>query len=138
MTAAPQLLLRSGRRLVAVPVAEAERVLEPGTVYPVPTLDPAVRGVIAVGDGFVPLVDVAVLLGQPPRAAFELALLVRTGAGRLALAADEAVEVRAIPAQELGEFRGAAWAARVVEVDGARVPVLDPTRLGAALRGTAA
>jgi chemotaxis signal transduction protein len=134
------LLVRAGRRLVGLPLDQVVEVLDPGTAFPVPSLEPAVRGVAVVRGRILPLVHLGALLdGAPcPTARSELGVLVELAGRRVCLEVEDAESVlydRGLPVPA-----GAAlpWAAAVARTEGGLVPLLDLAALGARFMETSA
>src|SRR5204863_702340 len=59
---AGHLLVRAGGRLVGLPLDQVVEVLDPGATFPVPSLEPAVRGVAVVRGRILPLIHLGALL----------------------------------------------------------------------------
>lgn len=131
------LLVVAGGRMVALPVAQLEGVAEPGPVTPVPSAEPALRGVGAVRNGTLPIVNLDALLrggsaGTPP----EAMVIVSAGGVRLGLevdAADIVLHGEPLPAPGDGSLP---WARAVIRHEGALVPLLDLGALGARMTDT--
>ena len=121
------LVVVSGDRTLGLPADGVDEILQVTDVLPAPVVRAAVRGVLPVRNGLVPLVHLAAALDDtaPPATASGLAVLVR-GAGRLV-----ALEVDATDAfvrEEPGPVPPAwemSWAVGVARHDGRLVPVVD-------------
>jgi purine-binding chemotaxis protein CheW len=136
MTAASQvayLLVRAGPRRVGLPLSQVVEVFEPGPCYPVPSVEPAVRGVTAVRGRVLPLVHLAALLdgGSCPAARGEVAVLVQLEGRRICLEVDHAESVLAEPGLPVSGANTLPWAAAVARLEDELVPLLDLTALGA-------
>jgi chemotaxis signal transduction protein len=121
------LLVRVGRRRVGLALAHVIEVTSLGAVHPVPSLEPAVRGVAAVQGKMIPVVHLGALLegGACPALAGDLGVVVTIDGRRLCFEVDEAeVLVRDAP---LPVPKGATfpWAVGVARHAEGLVPLLD-------------
>ena len=137
---AGHLLVRAGGRVVGLPLAQVVEVLDPGTAFPVPSVDPAVRGVSVIRGRILPLVHLGALLqGAPcPPERGEVGVLVEVGGRRLCLEVDEADSVlyeRGLPVQSASALP---WAAGVARTAHGLIPLLDLATLGARFTETPA
>ena len=135
------LLVRAGARLVGLPLAHLVEVIEPGDCYPVPSREPAVRGVVTLRDRAVPLVQLAALL-EGRAAAGPIggtAVICAVGPQRVALEVDDAHEVLADAGLPVPPEASLPWASAVVRRPEGLIPLLDLPALGARLteRGVA-
>jgi chemotaxis signal transduction protein len=131
------LLVRAGTRRVGLALDQVVEVLDLGPVHPVPTTDPAVRGVTSSRGRIVPLVHLATLLGDVGGEG-GTAVLVRLEGRRLCLEVDDAEEVlreRGLPVPPEVSLPFAVGVAR--RPDGL-VPLLDLTAIGTRIAETAA
>ena len=89
---AGHLLVRTAGRLVGLPLDQVVEVLDPGPTFPVPSLEPAVRGVAVIRGRILPLVHLGALLdGAPcPAARSDTGVLVELDGRRQCLAVDAA------------------------------------------------
>ncbi len=132
------LLVMAGGRTVGLPVAQLEGVAEPGPVTPVPTAEPALRGIGAVRGGTLPIVSLRALLdgsglAGPPG---EVMVIVAAGGVRLGLEVDAAdIVLRGDPMPAAGGGP-TPWARSVMRHEGALVPLLDLAALGARMTET--
>ena len=131
------LLVRAGGREVGLEVAEVLGVVGLAGACAVPSTGAGVRGVVAVRERLVPVVNLSAVLwgGDCPSALGEVGVLARAGRQRICLEVDgvEAVlaeEVVPVPAGE-----SLPWALGVAQRDGMLVPILDLKALGARLLG---
>jgi chemotaxis signal transduction protein len=133
MSGAGHLLVRAGHRLVGLPLAQVVEVLDPGTAFPVPATEPAVRGVTVVRGRIVPLVHLGALLeGRAcPQARGEVAVMVELAGRRLCLELEAAETVLYEPGLPIAPGAGLPWAAAVARTEHGLVPLLDLTALGA-------
>lgn len=137
---AGHLLVRAGGRLVGLPLAQVVEVLDPGATFPVPSIEPAVRGVSVIRGRILPLVHLGALLeGRPcPPDRTDLGVLVEFGSRRLCLEIEEAETVlyeRGMPVQA---GSGLPWAAGVARTADGLIPLLDLAALGARFTETSA
>jgi chemotaxis signal transduction protein len=127
------LLVRAGRRLVGLPLDQVVEVLDPGTAFPVPSLEPAVRGVTVVRGRILPLVHLGALLDGAacPAARSELGVLVELAGRRVCLEVEDAESVLYDPGLPVPAGAALPWAAAVARTGGGLVPLLDLAALGA-------
>ena len=97
------LVARVGRERFAFPVEAIEELVESPRPRPVPGASAAVIGAFALGDALMSLYDPAVVLGAGIEGE-PLALVMRSGSRRLALAVDDAEDVLRV---DLSEVRDA-------------------------------
>ena len=83
------LLLRRKDRLLALPVECVSEVLECNEVFPLPSDDPKISGLILSADAAVPLLRLDDDLQAKPR----IAILIRTSEGLVGIPADEVIRV---------------------------------------------
>ena len=129
------LRVRSGARHYGLPLEHLAEVLEAGAAFPVPSAQPALRGLMRVGDRLLPLVHLAAFVDgdAAPAAVGEVVVLIRAGERELCVEVDDAETVVS------GELMGsradarAAWAIGVVRDGAGLVPVLDVPGLVARL-----
>ena len=107
------LLVRAGERVVGLPLAQVVEVLDPGTAFPVPSIEPAVRGVSVIRGRILPLVHLAALLeGRAcPNERTEMGVLVEVGGRRLCLEIDAAESVLYDPGLPVPSGSALSWAA---------------------------
>ena len=131
------LLVVAGGRRVALPVAQLEGVAEPGPVTPVPSAEPALRGIGTVRGGTLPIVNLdALLRGRAAGTAPEAMVIVSAGGVRLGLEVDAAdIVLRGEPMPAPGDGT-LPWARAVIRHEGALVPLLDLGALGARMTET--
>ena len=137
---AGHLLVRAGGRVVGLPLTQVVEVLDPGTAFPVPSIEPAVRGVAVIRGRILPLVHLGALLeGRPcPPERTEIGVLVEVGGRRLCLEIDEAESVlyeRGLPVQAGNALP---WAAGVARTEHGLIPLLDLAALGTRFSETSA
>lgn len=132
------LLVRAGERYVGLPLAHLIEVVEPGDCHPVPSAEPAVRGVLTVRGRPLPLIQLAALLeGRPADGpAGPAAVVLRAGAGRVALEVDEAEAVVQESLMAVPPDAVLPWALGVVRRAEGLIPLLDLPALGARLTET--
>jgi chemotaxis signal transduction protein len=127
------LLVRAGARRVGLPLSQVVEVLDPSTWYPVPSVEPAVRGVTVVRGRLLPLVHLGALLegrGCPPIRG-EVAVLIQLGTRRICLEVDDAESVLAEAGFPVSGENALPWAAGVARLSDELIPLLDLTALGA-------
>jgi chemotaxis signal transduction protein len=139
MNAEGWLLVRAGGRRVGLALEQVIEVLELGPVYPVPSTEPAVRGVTSSRGWIVPLVHLASLL-DGRRAADSgggTAVMLRLGGRRVCLEVDDAVEVLREPGLPVPQDVSLPFAVAVARQADGIVPLLDLTTIGARISETA-
>jgi chemotaxis signal transduction protein len=139
MSAHGWLLVRAGGRRVGLALDQVIEVLDLGPVYPVPSTEPAVRGVTSSRGRLVPLVHLASLLDGRESAASGggTAVLVRLGGRRLCLEVDDAEEVLREPGLPVPQDVSLPFAIAVARQTDGIVPLLDLTAIGARISETA-
>ena len=139
MSAQGWLLVRAGGRRVGLALDQVIEVLDLGPVYPVPSTEPAVRGVTSSRGRLVPLVHLASLLDGRASAApgGGTAVMVRLGGRRVCLEVDDAEEVLREPGLPVPEDASLPFAVAVARQPDGIVPLLDLTAIGARISETA-
>jgi chemotaxis signal transduction protein len=138
MSAQGWLLVRAGGRRVGLALDQVIEVLDLGPVYPVPSTEPAVRGVTSSRGRLVPLVHLASLLdGRASAASGGTAVMVRLGGRRVCLEVDDAEEVLREPGLPVPEDASLPFAVAVARQPDGIVPLLDLTAIGARISETA-
>jgi len=129
---AGNLLVRAGDRLIGLPLAQVVEVLDPGTAFPVPATEPAIRGVAVVRGRILPLVHLGALLEgtRCPEARCELGVLIELAGRRLCLEVEAAETVLYEPGLPVTPGAGLPWAAAVARTEHGLIPLLDLTALG--------
>jgi chemotaxis signal transduction protein len=132
--------VRAAGRLVGLPLTQVVEVLDPGAAFPVPSVEPAVRGVAVIRGRILPVVHLGALLeGRScPAERSELGVLVELGGRRLCLEIEEAESVlyeRGMPVQAGSALP---WAAGVARTPQGLIPLLDLAALGARFTETPA
>ncbi|MGH7512169.1 MAG: chemotaxis protein CheW [Gemmatimonadales bacterium] len=127
------LLVRAGGRSVGLSLQQVVEVLDPGETFPVPTVEPAVRGVTAVRGRLMPLVHLGALLdgSSCPQARGEVAVVVEVSGRRLCLEVEAAESVLHGAGLPVPQDAAMPWAVAVARTDGGLLPLLDLTALGA-------
>jgi purine-binding chemotaxis protein CheW len=130
------LLVRAGGRRVGLALSQVVEVLDPGPTYPVPAVEPAVRGVTSVRGRILPLIHLGALLEGTgcPVTRGEAAIVVQLGGRTLCLEVDEAETVLKEPGLAVPPGTALAWAVALVRTDEGLVPLLDLTMLGARIK----
>jgi chemotaxis signal transduction protein len=134
------LLVRAGGRLVGLPLTQVVEVLDPGAAFPVPSVEPAVRGVSVIRGRILPLVHLGALLeGRPcPAERSELGVLVELGGRRVCLEVEEAESVLYERGMSVQTGSALPWAAGVARTADGLIPLLDLAALGARFSETTA
>ena len=130
------LLVRAGGRRVGLMLDQVVEVLDLGPVYPVPSIDPAVRGVTSSRGRIVPLVHLATLLGGAGGQG-GTAVLVRFDHRRLCVEVDDAEEVLREPGLPVPPDVSLPFAVAVARRPDGIVPLLDLTAVGTRIAETA-
>ena len=114
-------------------------MLDLGPVYPVPSTEPAVRGVTASRGRIVPLVHLASLLDGVTKStsAGGTAVMVRLAGRRMCIEVDDAEEVLREPGLPVPPDVSLPFAVAVARQADGIVPLLDLTALGARISETA-
>jgi chemotaxis signal transduction protein len=130
------LLVRAGARRVGLSLAQVVEVLDPGPTYPVPAIEPAVRGVTSVRGRILPLIHLGALLEGTscPKTRGEVAIVVQVGGRTLCLEVEEAETVLKEPGLPVPPGTALAWAVAVARTDEGLVPLLDLTALGGRIK----
>lgn len=131
------LLVQAGGRPVGLEVTEVLEVVDLAATFPVPATEPALRGLVAVRERLVPVVNLSAVLwgeaGAPQRGA--IGVLARAGRQRVCLEVEEAEAVLAEAVMPVPAGESLPWALGVTRREGAVVPILDLKALGARLLG---
>lgn len=133
------LLVRAGGRRVGLALEQVIEVLDLGPVYPVPSVEPAVRGVTSSRGRIVPLVHLATLLDGRTASESEggTAIMVQLGGRRVCLEVDAAEEVLREPGLPVPQDVSLPFAVAVARQAGGIVPLLDLTAIGMRISETA-
>jgi chemotaxis signal transduction protein len=129
MTAEGWLLVRAGERRVGLMLDQVVEVLDLGPVHPVPSLDPAVRGVTSSRGRIVPLVHLATLLGGTGGQG-GTAVLVSLDTRRVCVEVDDAEGVLREPGLPVPPDVSLPFAVAVARRPDGIVPLLDLTAVG--------
>jgi purine-binding chemotaxis protein CheW len=100
--AVPHLICRASACLCAFPLASVAETMRPLPTEPLPQAPAFVRGVSVIRGAPVPVVDAAELLGAGAAVAQRYVTL-KLGVRRVALAVEEVLGVRALPAATLAD-----------------------------------
>jgi chemotaxis signal transduction protein len=108
-------------------------VTQVGAVHPVPSIEPCVRGVVAVHGRIVPVVHLGALLAAAvcPPAAGNLGVVVTIDGRRICLEIDDAELVVREPALPVPPGTTLPWAVGVARHPDGLVPLLDLAALSA-------
>jgi len=133
MSAEGWLLVRAGGRRVGLALDQVIEVVDLGPVYPVPSAEPAVRGVTSSRGRVVPLIHLASLLDGRAVAGSDggTAVMLRLGGRRVCLEVDDAEEVLREPGLPVPPDISLPYAVAVARQAGGLVPLLDLSALGA-------
>ncbi|HEU4698068.1 MAG TPA: chemotaxis protein CheW [Gemmatimonadales bacterium] len=132
------LLVRAGRRRVGLPLEHLVEVLETGPCHPVPSREPAVRGVANVRGRLLPVLHLGALLdgGPCPPGQGEACVVVAVGGRRVCLEVDDAESVVREALLPVPPEAGMPWAAALARLPEGLVPLLDLPAVGARLIDT--
>jgi purine-binding chemotaxis protein CheW len=133
------LLVRAGGRRVGLALDQVIEVHDLGPVFPVPSAEPAIRGVTVSRGRIVPLLHLASLLEGPAavRAEGGTAVMVRLAGRRLCVEVDQAEEVLGEPGLPVPQDVSLPFAAAVARRADGLVPLLDLTDIAARIMETA-
>jgi chemotaxis signal transduction protein len=133
------LLVRAGGRRVGLALDQVIEVLDLGPVYPVPSSEPAVRGVTSSRGRIVPLIHLASLLDgcRVADSTGGTAVMLRLGGRRVCLEVDDAEEVLREPGLPVPQDVSLPFAVAVARRADGIVPLLDLTAVGARISETA-
>ncbi|HEY8257997.1 MAG TPA: chemotaxis protein CheW [Gemmatimonadales bacterium] len=132
------LLVRAGGRCVGLALDQVIEVLDPGDAFPVPAIEPAVRGVTRVRGRIMPLVHLGALLdgSRCPAERGDTAVVVELSGRRVCLeveAAESVLPGAGLPVPADAEMP---WAVAVARTETGLLPLLDLTALGARITET--
>ena len=121
------LMVRSGKLRVGLELAHVLEVIQIGAIHPVPTREPAVRGVTDVRGRMTPVVHLGTLLqaGDGPDGTGDLVVVVTVEGRRLCLQIDDAEIVVRQAALPVPQGTNLSWAIGVARHPEGLVPVLD-------------
>jgi chemotaxis signal transduction protein len=129
------LLVRAGNRRIGLQLSQVVEVTQLGTVHPVPSLEPALRGVVALQGRMVPVVNLGALLegSACPERTEALAVVVMLDDRRLCLEIEEAEILVRQPALPVPPGETLPWAIGVARHEDGLVPLIDLSALGSRL-----
>jgi chemotaxis signal transduction protein len=129
------LLVRVGQRRVGLLVEQVLEVVQLGEVHPVPVMEAAVRGLVAVHGRMLPLVHLASLLeGRPtPAGTGNVGVVVNISGRRVCLEVDDAEVLIREPALPVPPGETLPWAVGVARHAESLVPLLDLPALSSRL-----
>jgi chemotaxis signal transduction protein len=132
------LVVHAGGRAVGLPVEHLEAVTSPGDVIPVPSQEPAMRGVATLRGGVLPVVHLGALMdgGGCPEARAAAAVVVTVDEQRFCLEVDDAEVVQSGELLPLPRERALPWAGALVRRGEELLPLLDLAALSARLNET--
>jgi chemotaxis signal transduction protein len=125
------LLVRTGSRLVGLELAHVVEVMQVNSIHPVPSREPAVRGVTDVHGRITPVLHLGALLEAEVRPADfgNLVVVVLVDGRKVCLEIDEAQLVVREPALPVPAGSTLPWAIGVARRPEGLVPLLDLTAL---------
>lgn len=97
------LVFRTRELSCALPLASVEEIMRPLPVKPLEGMPPFVMGIAVIRGAPVPVVDTGSLLGRQGSSPTRFIAL-KVADRRVALAVDEVLGIRALPAETLGEL----------------------------------
>lgn len=121
------IVVRSGDRALALPIAAVEEVVTLETPLAAPGVVAAVRGVVAVRGKLLPVAHLGAMLADaaaPPEAG-TAGLVVASAERRFVLEVDEAVDLVTVAPEALPHGWRDTWASTAVRTTGTLVPVID-------------
>ena len=129
------LLVRAGNRRVGLQLSQVIEVTQLGEVYPVPSLEPALRGVVALQGRMVPVVNLGALLegSACPEKPEPLAVVVLLEDRRVCFEIEEAEILVRQPAMPVPPGETLPWAIGVARHEDGLVPLIDLAALGSRL-----
>ena len=121
------LLVRTGGRRVGLELPHVVEVIQIGGVYPVPSRDRSIRGVVQVHGRILPVVHLGALLeaGPCPPTSGDLVVVVMLEGRRVCLEVDDAEVVVRQPAMPIPAGSGLPWAIGVARYSDELVPLID-------------
>lgn len=127
------LLVRAGGRRVGISLEQVVEVLDQGEAFPVPAVEPAVRGVTRVRGRIMPLVHLGALLDGSacPDARGEVSVVIELAGRRLCLEVEAAESVLHGTGLPVPPDAAMPWAVAVARTAEGLLPLLDLTALGA-------
>lgn len=129
------LLVRAGGRRVGLEVSQVLEVTQLGPVYPLPAVEPAIRGISAVQGRMMLVVHLGSLLAgvRCPAEVGSIAVLVALDGRRICLEVDEAEILMREPALPVPPGEALPWAVGVARHSDGLVPLLDLSALSSRL-----
>jgi chemotaxis signal transduction protein len=124
------LLVRLGTRLVGLPIDCVIAVEALGEVHPVPTAEPACRGVTMTRGRIIPVLSLAQLIGAASGGPGQTAILLSINGKNMCVDVDDAEAI--IRGQPLPLPRGESlpWASGVIRLSERLVPLVDLEAVG--------
>jgi purine-binding chemotaxis protein CheW len=123
--------VRTGSRRVGLELAHVVEVVQVAAVHPVPSREPAVRGVVQIHGRILPVIHLGALLDAGPCPALpgDLVVVVMLDGKRVCLEIDDAEVVVRQPAMPVPPGSALPWAIGVARYSETLVPLLDLTAL---------
>ena len=133
----PYLLVQVGEREVGLVLDQVLEVAELGEVHPVPTAEPALRGVTLARGRLVPLLHLGAFLSgrSYPVQPSSTMVLIRAGGRHVCLEVDDVAAVLRSEALPVPAGERMAWTVAVVQREEGPLPILDLSALGDRLAG---
>lgn len=131
------LLVQLGEREVGLALDQVVEVGELGEVHPVPTTEPALRGVTLARGRLVPLLHLGAFLSgrSYPVQPSSTMVLIQAGGRHVCLEVDDAAAVLRSEALPVPPGERMAWTVAVVQREQGPLPILDLSALGDRLAG---
>jgi len=135
---AAYLLVRAGTRRVGLPITQVVEVVDPGRTYPVPSVGPAVRGIVTVRGRLLPVVHLGAFLdgGTCPTVPGGTGVVLALDGRHLCLEVEEAELILREPGLSVPPGAALPWAVAVARYAGGLVPLLDLSTLVSSLAST--
>lgn len=132
------LVVHAAGRAIGLPVEHLEAVTSPGDVVPVPSQEPAMRGVATLRGAVLPVVHLGALMagGRCPDENAAAAVVVTVATQRFCLEVDDAEVVQSGELLPLPRERALPWAGALVRRGEELLPLLDLAALSARLNET--
>ena len=134
------LLVRVGQRRMGLQLSQVLEVIQVGEVHPVPVMESAVRGLVAVHGRMLPLVHLRSLLeGKSyPVSPGTMGVVVSVGTSRICLEIEDAEVLVREPVLPVPPGEALPWAVGVARYADGLVPLLDLPALSSRLTEAAA
>jgi chemotaxis signal transduction protein len=124
------LLVRLGARLVGLPIGFIIAVEALGPIHPVPTSEPACRGVTRTRGRIMPVLSLADLIGQTGDVTGGTAILLVLSGKSLCLEVDDAESIIRGNPLPLPREEALPWASGVIRLTNELIPLVDLEAIG--------